>query len=198
MARRMIVTLVAALLATGCADSGALQRAVDRVDSSWGIANTDLKKTAGVRYYQLPKKRAFQAMLITLNELGYVVQNLSYETGFIVARAPIPTPLSKDEWAAVKRIEEPRMQRIAAQEVGSATAGLFKLHDANFETVVNVVMLERAHDIRISFGFLMRYTGPPTLLAYRQQPPPEAVKYAMRKTWDHFERVALVQQKTFE
>lgn len=198
MARRMIVALVAALLATGCADPGALQRAVDRVDSSWSVANTDLKKTAGVRFYRLPKKRAFQAMLITLNELGYVVQNLSYETGFIVAQAPIPTPLTKDEWAAVKRVEEPRMQLIAAQEVGRSTAGMFKLYDTNFETVVNVVMLERARDIRISFGFLMRYTGPRTLVAYRQQPPPEAVKYALRKAWDHFERVALVQQKTFE
>ncbi len=198
MARKLFGALFAGLLAAACASPGAMQRAVDRVDSSWGVANTDLKKTAGVRIYQLPKKRAFQAMLITLNEIGYVVRNLSYETGFIVARAPIPTPLSKDEWAAVKRIEEPRMQRIAAQEVGPASAGLFKLHDANFETVVNVVMLERARDIRISFGFLMRYTGPPTLLAYRQQPPPEAVKYAMRKTWDHFERVALVQHKTFE
>ena len=198
MARKLIGALVAGLLAAACADQGAMQRAVDRVDSSWGIANTDLKKTAGVRIYQLPKKRAFQAMLITLNEIGYVVQNLSYETGFIVARAPIPTPLSRDEWAAVKKVEEPRMQRIAAEVVGPASAGLFKLHDGNFETVVNVVMLERARDIRISFGFQMLYTGPPTRLAYRQQPPPEAVKYAMRKTWDHFERVALVQQKTFE
>ena len=198
MARKMIVALVATLFAAGCADPGALQRAVDRVDSSWGVANADLKKTAGVRFYQMPKKRAFQAMLITLNELGYVVQNLSYEIGFIAARAPIPTPLSKGEWAAVKKVEEPRMQLIAAQEVGRATAAMFKLHDANFETVVNVVMLERARDIRISFGFLMQYTGPRTLVAYRQQPPPEAVKYALRKAWDHFERVALVQQQTFK
>ncbi len=198
MARKLIGALVAGLLAVGCVDPGAMQRAVDRVDSSWGIANTDLKKTAGVRIYQLPKKRAFQAMLITLNEIGYVVQNLSYETGFIIARAPIPTPLSTDEWAAVKRVEEPRMRAIAAHEVGAPTARLFKLHDTNFETVINVMMLERARDLRISFGFQMLYTGPRTPVAYRRQPPPEAVKYAMRKAWDHFERVALVQQKTFE
>ncbi len=186
-------------LTSGCAiDYPNIQLAIDKVDTTWGVANTNLKKTAGVRIYQLEKKRAFQAMLITLNELGFMVQNLSYETGFIVAKAPIPTPLSKLEWAAVKRVEEPRMRSIAASVIGPMYAHSFKLNDANFDILLNVVMLERAHDLRISFGFQMVYTGPPQYIAYRQQPPPEAVKYAMKKAWDHFERVALVQGKMFQ
>lgn len=188
------------LLAGGCAGISrqAMQDAVDRVDSAWSVANTDLKKTVGVRIYKLPKKRAFQAMLVALNELGFVIHNLSYESGFIVAKAPIPTPLSKSEWAAVKQVEEPRMRAIAASVVGPKGALLFRLHDNNFEIILNVVMLERARDLRISFGFQMVYTGPPRSVAYRQQPPPEAVKYAMVKAWDRFERIALVQSKTFQ
>lgn len=191
---------LAALLAGGCAGNNqqAMQDAIDRVDSTWSVANGDLKKTVGVRIYKLPKKRAFQAMLIALNDLGFVVQNLSYESGFIVAKAPIPTPLSKSEWAAVKQVEEPRMRAIAASVVGTEGARRFRLHDNNFEIILNVVMLERARDLRISFGFQMVYTGPARAVAYRQQPPPEAVKYAMVKAWDRFERIALVQGKTFQ
>ncbi len=198
MYKRILGAIAAVALIAGCVDTRGAQRAVDRVDAAWSVANTNLKKTTGVRTYELSKKRAFQAMLVTLNEVGYVVQNLSYETGFILAKAPIPTPLSKGEWAAVKRVEEPRMRAIAAAEIGPDFAHQFRLRDSNFETVINVVLLERARDLRISFGFQMVYTGPPTAIAYRQQPPPEAVKYAMKKVWDHFERVALVQQKTFQ
>jgi len=194
-----IAILIVTPLLSACTNGqNDMQRAIDKVDTAWGSANTKLKKTLGVRNYQLEKKAAFQAMLISLNELGFVVQNLSYISGFIVAKAPIPIPLSKAEWAAIKRVEEPQMQSIAASVVGNWQSQYFQLHDNNFETIINVVILERAKDLRISFGFQMVYTGPPRRVSYRQQPPPEAVKYAMKKTWDYFDRVTLVQGKTFQ
>lgn len=196
--KRILVLVVAAISVVGCIDMEGTQRAMNRVDSAWGVDNRNLLRAAGTRTYKLPKADAFRAMAITLSELGFIVKNQDFTTGILLASAPIPTPLSIDEWEQIKKVEEPRMQRIAAQDAGEFTASLFRLSDNDFDTIVNVFLLERAADLQITMNFQMQYTGRKSVLTYGHQPPPEAVKYGIRKAWDHFERVALVQAKTFK
>jgi hypothetical protein len=195
--KKGLILTVAAFLLTSCISMEEVQRAMDRIDSTWEVENRKLLKTAGVRVYKISKKKAFQAMTVTLNELGFIVENLDFTTGLILARASSPTPLSKDEWAQIKKVEEPRMQKIAAQEAGEFTASLFILQSNTSEIVANILMLEREADLQISLNFRQKYTGPKTALLYGEQAPPEAVKYGLRKVWDHFERIALIQGKTF-
>lgn len=196
--KKGLIVAVAAFLLTGCLGEivKGEQRAMERINSTWEVENRKLLKTAGVRIYKIPKKKAFQAMSVTLNELGFIIENLDFTTGIILARASTPTPLSVDEWAQVKKIEEPRMREITAQEAGDFAADLVTLSSNNSDIFLNVLMLEREVDLQITLNFQLKYTG-----GFRMIPhhgiPPEAVKYGLRKAWDHFERVALVQSKTF-
>lgn len=196
--RNFFIAFFSIIILSGCVDLEAAQRALDRIDSTWDVDNKKLLKTAGVRNYDISKKEAFQAMVITLTELGFIVKNQDLDSGFVYASAPIPTPLTKDEWAQVKTTEEPRMQEIATQEAGSMVGSMFVLSDTNFDTLVNALLLERTSGVQITMNFQMEYTGPKSLVGYGHQPPPEAVKFGIQKFWDHYERVALVQSKILQ
>jgi len=197
--KQLLVCFVAlALFLTGCVSIPQIQKGMDKVDDAWAVANENLVKTLGTREYRIRKKTAFRAMVIALTELGFIVTNQDLETGLILAKAPVPTPLSKSEWAAVKKIEEPKMQAMVSSDVGEFTANLFVLSDTNFNVILNVIMLERPKDLQISFHFQMEYTGPKTGIVYGQQPPPEAVKYSLKKAWNIFEKNAFIQKGTFK
>ena len=181
-----------------CLSLPKIQRGMDKLNDTWKKTNTDLLKTAGTREYKITKKVGLNAMVMAATELGFIVDQMEYETGFITAKAPIPTPLTKEEWANLKKIEEPAMKAIVTNEVGSWTANVFILRDEGFDVILNVHMLERRDDLQINLRFALDYTGPPRPIAGGQQPPPESVRLALAKVWDAFERSLLIQKSTFK
>lgn len=197
--KKILLCLVVLIIyLTGCVSMSQLQRAADTVDGTWAVANGNLLKTAGTRDYHVSKPEAFRAMFAALTELGFIVMNQDLETGIILAKAPIPTPLSKDEWRIVKEVEEPKMQVIVAPDIGGFYSSLCTLADKDFDVIINVIVLEKQENVQISLRPQMEYTGSTLGMVYGHQPPPEAVKYAINKTWDVFERALFIQKGTFK
>ena len=76
------------VLCAGCVGQiSQIQRGMNILDDTWKVANDNLNKTLGTREYKISKKEAFNAMVITLTELGFIIENQDYETGFILAKA---------------------------------------------------------------------------------------------------------------
>lgn len=188
------------LLISGCVSIPDVNRGARKVDEAWKIANDNLLKTSGTRTYEISKKEAFRAMVIAITELGMLVVNQDLEIGLIFATGASPAPLTKSEWENVKKVEEPRMRAIVASEVGEFTASLFGFgQTSNFETHVNIIMLERPADLEISFRFRSVYVGPKIVgLVHGNQPPPMAVKIGLQKAWNTFEKIAFIQKGTFK
>jgi len=194
--KRLSIILVFCL--SGCVNMSDTQRAMDKIDETWGVTNGNLLKTSGTKEYRVSKSDAFRAMYTALTELGFIVMNQDLETGIILAKAPIPTPLSKNEWNAVKEVEEPKMQAIVTPVVGSLLANMFVLVDTNFNVILNVILLEKQENLQISLRVQTEYTGSTVQMVYGHQPPPEELKYAINKIWDTFERVMFIQKGTFK
>ncbi|MEJ1384468.1 MAG: hypothetical protein RPV21_08845 [Candidatus Sedimenticola sp. (ex Thyasira tokunagai)] len=196
-----LLTLILLLMISGipsCVNIPKIQEAMDTIDDTWRVSNNDLARTYGTRTYGISKTDAFRAMIISLTELGFAIKNQDHRTGIILAEAPIPNPLTKAEWQAIKKVEEPQMQKIAAPIVGDSTAQLFILADNHFTIVANAIFLERKNDLEISLRFNMEYTGSGNVVSYGQQPPPTAVESGIKKVWNTFEKTAFIQEKTLQ
>lgn len=191
------------LLVSGCAnliDISQINKGIEKIDKTWKVANDNLLKTSGTRTYKIGKKEAFRAMVIALNELELIVVNQDRETGIILATGQSPAPLSISEWDHVKNVEEPRMQAVAASEVGNFTASHIQfVPPSDAETQVNVIMLERPGDLQISLRFRQTYVGPRVVgLVQGTQPTPAFLKIALQKFWNTFEKIAFIQKGTFK
>jgi hypothetical protein len=178
---------------SGCFNMQAIQGGMNALDDEWGRINNDVYKTIGSKTYNVSKQDAFSAMNFALTSLGMIIVNQNYESGFIYSKASIPTPLTREEWEAIKKVEEPKMQDFVSSYVGEGTSKIFKLSDRGSNVIVNVLLLERPNDmIDITIRAQIERVEYSAVLAYGLQPPPEAVRYALKKTWDSFERELFV------
>ncbi|MES9957091.1 MAG: hypothetical protein ABW086_08580 [Sedimenticola sp.] len=194
----LIMAFLASSLISGCVNLPKLQQGLDTVDDTWRETNNNFLRTYGTRTYEISMTDAFRAMIISFTELGFSIKNQDQRTGIILAEAPAPNPLTKAEWQAIKKVEEPKMQAIVTPIVGDGNAQLFILTDQNFKIVANAIFLERKNDLEISLRFNMEYTGSDNLIAYGQQPPPSAVETGIKKVWNTFEKTAFIQKKTLQ
>ena len=84
----------------GCA--GHINRVMSELDSYWNAENQKILKTKGTRVYEsIDIPTAQRAMLITMRNLNMVVEEQDFESGFILARAAAPKPLTEEEWQEV-------------------------------------------------------------------------------------------------
>ncbi len=196
---KIIVFSFLFVLCAGCeGQMSQAQRGMNILDDTWKVANDNLNKTLGTREYKISKKEAFNAMVITLTELGFIIENQDYETGFILAKGHAPAPLTNSEGEAVKEIEEPKMRALLAPEIGEFSANRFIIGLNHFYNIINVHMLERSKDLQISLRSQYQFKGDIPVTASSQQGPPTALEHGIKKIWNTFEKTAFIQEGTFK
>lgn len=187
----LILLSVVSISLVGCASMDDLRNGMNAIDSFWGETNEKYLSKYGNRSYPVDINTSVNAMNSVMDNFGYNLTNEYKESStelHITYKGIAPSPLSKDEFKKVKMVEEPMMQAIAANEVGSFTSSFFVLSDGDdFELVVKVDFKEVDSITNIKFNFNMYYREKDTYKIYGEYPPPEAVKIAMSKTWGQFE-----------
>lgn len=184
----LIIGVVTTLLLSGCAAT--MQPNLDQLGAFWWSENQKLLEQMGTRSYPLERMVAHRAMLVALTNLEMIVEDQDSQAGFIMARGNAPRPLSMQEWKRVEQIEAP----IIRSYVGFPVA----FTPENKEIIVNAFILERQNDVQITLRFRKKQLGNTYGLTVTDQAPPEAVRIALPKVWDEFERVAFIQGKVFE
>ena len=169
------ITLVVSLL-SGCAT----QQSADDLDRYWSNENDKLVRLLGTRYFKIGPVRAHRAMLLALANLGMTIESQDSTTGFILAKAAAPRPLSDVEWARVAAAATPEAQRFMGP--------LVTIDANNTDVLVNAIIIPRAKDVQINIRFRTKYTGPTAGLIIGEQAPPLATKIGFPKVWDEFKR----------
>jgi hypothetical protein len=180
-----MLTIITSLLLTSCVSLEHYQKKMDELDSYYREENTKLVKSLGTKYYKISKDKAQIAMLLALSNLELSIKQQDSNAGFILARGNAPRPLSESEWNIVKETAIPKAKEIT---------GLDLTMDGTYTDVIfNVFILERKNDVQINIRFTTDYTGDTYGIALSEQAPPEAVKLALPKIWNEFEKTAFVQ-----
>jgi len=186
-ALRVISVTSLVLLTTACGLFTASQnQAILKLESAWLQSNIRILESDGRRLFKASKQQAFEATQMTVRRLGMVVEEQNYETGFLLATAPAPTPLTMLEWAEVQKRDTEEFRTIIAEEVG--TLALFATLDPSGKDVLgNVFVTEKETGVEVSIGLRLRSTKATTDRVRRLQPPPTAVRMGLRKFWSAFE-----------
>jgi hypothetical protein len=187
-ALRVICVTSFVILTTACGLFTAnYNQAILKLESAWLQSNIRILESDGRRLFKASKQQAFEAAQLTVRRLGMVVEEQNYETGFLLATAPAPTPLTMSEWAEVQKRDTEEFRTIIAEEVG--TLALFATLDPSGKDVVgNVFITEKETGVEVSIGLRLRSTKATTDRVRRLQAPPTAVRMGLRKFWNTFER----------
>jgi hypothetical protein len=115
-----------------------------------------------------------------------VVEEQNFATGFLLATAPAPIPLTMEEWAEVQAQDTQEFQAIIAAEVG--TLSLFATLDPSGKDVLgNIFVTEKDGKVEVAIGLRLRSTKTAGERVRRLQAPPTAVRMGLRKFWNVFE-----------
>lgn len=186
---RIFTAVVTSLFLTACA--AVMQPRIDELGAFWRAENKKILEQMGSRIYPLDRMTAHRAMLVALTNLEMIVEDQDSQAGFIMARGNAPRPLNQQEWERVAQIEAPVIRSIVGKSV--------PFSPENKEIVVNAFILERKHDVEITLRFRKKQLGEaPYGLRLTDQAPPEAVRMALPKVWNEFEKVAFIQDSVFE
>lgn len=184
---RIISVTSVVLLMTACGlFTASHNRAILKLDSAWLQSNIRILEDEGHRQFKASKHQAFEAAQLTVRRLGMVVEEQNYETGFLLATAPAPIPLTMSEWAEVQAQDTKEFRTIITEEVG--TLSLFATLDpAGKDVLGNVFITEKEGQVEVSIGLRLRSTKATTEQVKRLQAPPTAVRMGLRKFWNTFE-----------
>jgi hypothetical protein len=114
-----LIVALAVVLAS-CAPAG-FQRGVQRVHETWLADNSQVYGAEGSRSVALDPAEARQAAHLALQRIGLTVSREDPAIGVIEADRPLT---ATDISGAVRNAEEPRVQRIMAEEMGPAGASI--------------------------------------------------------------------------
>lgn len=186
-ALRIISVASLVLFTTACGSfTASHNRAILKLDSAWLQSNIKILESDGRRQFKATKQQAFEATQLTIRRLGMVVEEQNYETGFLLATAPAPIPLTMSEWAEVQTHDTDEFRTIISEEVG--TLSLFAILDPSGKDVLsNVFITEKEGKVEVSIGLRLRSTKATTEKVKRLQAPPTAVRMGIRKFWSAFE-----------
>jgi Caspase domain len=175
------------LLTTACVSLDAsYNRAILKLESAWLQENIRILDSDGRRLFKASKQQAFEAAQLAVRRLGMAVEEQNYGTGFLLATAPAPTPLTMEEWAEVQRKDTEAFRKIIAEEIGSIS--YFAILDPSGKDVVgNVFITEKEDKAEVSIGLRLRSTRATTDRLRRLQAPPTAVRMGLSKFWNAFE-----------
>ncbi|WP_107786605.1 hypothetical protein [Nitrosomonas ureae] len=176
------------VLISGCISMQQMQNGMNEIDAFWGEANQKIISSKGTRSYPNRTIDCWNAAKESAIQLGFTITEES-KYSLLTAQALTPTPFTVDEYKAIKTIEEPMMQAIAANHVGKFYSNFYYLDEGGkFYVTVKVQITPEADDkssVRVAFridpkedikGFI-----------YGHNPPPESVRKGLEKWWYVFE-----------
>jgi hypothetical protein len=158
-APRLIIIISLMLAVTACVSDKSYNRAILKLEGAWKEVNDRTLENDGHRFYKATKQQGFMAGQLTANRLGMVVEQQSYETGFMLVTAPAPTPLTMSEWELVQKADTKEMRSILQDELG-VMGRWATLDPSGKEVLANVFVVEKGEGIEVSVGLrlsLQRY-----------------------------------------
>jgi len=159
---------------TGCVTTNERKQAVANVDLHWRTLNDKFMSTNGAKSFEMSRRQAFVTSMGALSSLGMIVVSQDIETGYLLASAPAPTPLSVSEWEVVVEAETDELRRIVVEEVG-ILGNLYRLDPTGKDIQASVLVRENGagSQVQLSFRLLNKDTvGDPV----RSQILPTAAK----------------------
>ena len=115
-APRILIVVALRLAVTACVSDKSYNRAILKLEGSWKEVNDRTLENDGRRFYKATKQQGFLAGQLTANRLGMVVEQQSYDTGFMLVTAPAPTPLTMSEWGLVQQADTKVSNRSSYQK----------------------------------------------------------------------------------
>jgi hypothetical protein len=175
------------LAVTACVSDKSYNRAVLKLEGTWKEVNDRTLENDGHRFYKATKQQGFMAGQLTANRLGMVVEQQSFETGFMLVTAPAPTPLTMSEWELVQKADTKEMRTILQDELG-VMGRWATLDPSGKEVLANIFVVEKGEGIEVSVGLRLRAKTRTSAKKKRLQPPPTAVRLGLSKFWTAYER----------
>jgi hypothetical protein len=186
-APRIMIFISLMLVVTACVSDKSYNRAILKLEGNWKEVNDRTLENDGHRFYEATKQQGFLAGQLTANRLGMVVEQQSFETGFMLVTAPAPTPLTMSEWALVQKADTKEMRTILQDELG-VMGRWATLDPSGKEVLANIFVVEKGEGIEVSVGLRLRAKTRTSAKKKRLQPPPTAVRIGLSKFWTAYER----------
>ena len=186
-APRLMIFISLMLVVTACVSDKSYNRAILKLEGNWKEVNDRTLENDGHRFYEATKQQGFLAGQLTANRLGMVVEQQSFETGFMLVTAPAPTPLTMSEWALVQKADTKEMRTILQDELG-VMGRWATLDPSGKEVLANIFVVEKGEGIEVSVGLRLRAKTRTSAKKKRLQPPPTAVRIGLSKFWTAYER----------
>jgi Caspase domain len=184
---RVMSVVFLSLVLVACISNKQYNRAILQLESAWKEANDRTLESEGRRFFKATKHQGFVAMQLAVRRLGMVVEQQSYETGFLLVTAPAPVPLTMSDWAVVQKSDTQEMRSIISEEVGVAS-WFVTLDPSAKDVLANVFITEKGEGVEISIGLRLRNKKVEADRSRRMQPPPSAVRMGLHKLWSVFEQ----------
>jgi len=184
---RVMSVVFLSLILVACISNKQYNRAILQLESAWKEANDRVLESEGRRFFKATKYQGFMAVQLAVRRLGMVVEQQSYETGFLLVTAPAPVPLTMSDWAEVQKSDTQEMRSIISEEVGVAS-WFVTLDPSAKDVLANVFITEKGEGVEISIGLRLRNRKVETDRNRRMQPPPSAVRMGLRKLWSVLEQ----------
>lgn len=186
-ALRVISVVALVLVVLGCVTNKQYNRAIHKVEAAWKEVNDQTLLKEGRRFFKATKHQGFLAAQLSAGQLGMVVEDQSFDTGFLFVTAPAPTPLTMTEWAMVQDADTEELRNIIEDDFGILRFWV-TLEPSSKEVLANVFIAEKNDGIEVSIGLRLRGTGAKSDRKKRLQPPPTAVRLGLSKFWVAFEQ----------
>ena len=174
------------LIATACVSQHSIKKAALKVESEWKSENDQILNKEGRRSFGATKRQGFEAVQLAASRLGMVIENQTYETGFIFMSAPAPVPLTMAEWEQVQAAETREMRDLVSQDLGLYQWWV-TLDPSGKEVLANVFITEKSEGIDVSLGLRLRVKDSTSDRLKRMQPPPTAMRMGLAKFWAAYE-----------
>ncbi|UCG12671.1 MAG: caspase family protein, partial [Deltaproteobacteria bacterium] len=175
------------LAITACVSDKSYNRAILKLEGAWKEVNDRTLESDGHRFFEATKQQGFMAAQLAASRLGMVVEQQSYETGFLFFTGPAPVPLTMSEWKLVQDSDTKEMRSIIAKDVGIVSWWV-TLDPSSKEVLANIFVIEKGEGIQVSVGLRLRSKGAASGKKRRLQPPPTAVRLGLSKFWTTFEQ----------
>jgi len=117
-APRIITVVFLVLAVAACVSDKSYNRALLKLEGEWKEKNDRTLESDGRRFYKATKQQGFMAAQLTASRLGMVVEEQSYETGFMLVTATAPVPLTMSEWKLVQESDTKEMRSILTDQLG--------------------------------------------------------------------------------
>ncbi len=183
---RLAGSILLASTITACVSQHSIKNAARKVESRWQTQNGQILEKEGRRSYAATKHQGFAAVQRAAGRLGMVIENQTYETGFVFMSAPAPAPLTAPEWEQVQAAETRAMRDLVSRDLG-VYQWWVTLDPSGKEVLGNVFITENPDGINVSLGLRLRVKESSSDRLKRLQPPPTALRMGLAKFWSAYE-----------